>query len=106
VHVDPMAFAMKEKVESTVYKAFTVESTCQTEFLKGVNTPLLKDPRANPGKHMVGSVALENQVADSRAVEQCAQDQSGGTRANNRNLNTERRTHHATCCVNRDGLLA
>jgi hypothetical protein len=97
---------MKEKVESTVYKAFAVESTCQAEFLKGVDTSLLKDPCANPGKHMVGSVALENQVADSRAVEQRAQDQPGGTRANDRNLNTERRTHHSTCCVERSGLLA
>jgi len=105
VHVDPMASAVKEKVKPAVHKPFTVQSICKTEFLKDVDTSLLKDPCANPGKHVLRSVALENQVVDSRAIEQCAQDQSGRTRANDRNLNVERGAPHASRCVKRSGAL-
>jgi len=96
---------MKEQVESTVDKAVTMQSTCKTEFLKGFHRSLLKDPRANSGKHVIRGLALENQMVDSRAVEQRAKDQPGGPRADDRNLNVDRRTHHAGGCVKRSEAL-
>ena len=84
--IHPVALTGKQHVKAAVHQAVAVHACAHTGLVEQVHGDLLEHASADAAQHVVRALALHNHRVDTGLVQQLAQQQTGGTCANNGDL--------------------
>ena len=88
VHVDAMALAAEQHLEAAVHQAFAVHARAHAGLVHQVDADLLQHAGADAPEHVVAGLALEDDGVYAGLVQQLAEQQAGGARADDGDLGT------------------
>jgi hypothetical protein len=72
-----MALAAEQQLEPAVHETLTVHSLADAGFVHEVDGDLLEDAGADPAKHILAGLSLEDYVVNAGPVQQLAEQQAG-----------------------------
>ncbi|MCY1514846.1 hypothetical protein D9M68_494060 [compost metagenome] len=84
--VDGHAPAIEHQLDAFMHQALGVHPLAHAGLAEHVDGALLQHPGTNPAEHVVGGLALDDDVVDTGLVQQLAEQQSRGTGADDGNL--------------------
>ena len=99
MQVDAVALALEQQLDTVMGQAFLIHAGVGTRRLEQVHRDLFKHAGANAAQHVVGAALLEDDVVDASLVQQLAQKQARGARADDGDLSA-----HETCLLENIGV--
>ncbi len=88
VHVDAVALALEQHVETAVHQTLLVHALADAGFVQQVDADLFQHAGANPAEHVVAALALDDHGVYAGLVQQLAEQQAGGACTDDGNLGT------------------
>jgi len=85
-HVNRVPLVFEHQFDGVVHGAFFADAAPHACFVQQIHRDLLQDAGANATQHILAALALQNDVVNAGAVQQCAQQEPGGAGANDGNL--------------------
>jgi len=88
MHVDAMSLAIKAEFDPPMNQAFASHSLADPSFIQQIHRALFQDARTNAILDMLASLDLYDDRLNARKMQELAQDKSGWSGSDDRNLGT------------------